>query len=196
MISKFVLAGLISLTISTSVNAQTSNESKPYRFLANIGLAVGGDTLATAYYTDGSSINIPAGTGLVLAGGLEFNLSDALSVQGTLGYHGRFTPQASNGSASFSRFPIELLTHYKINDQWRIGTGIRFINNPKIEASGAASRLSREFESSVAGVIEAEYVFDKNSGVKMRIANDKYKAKNSWAEYSGTHFAVAYNYYF
>lgn len=193
---KVVLVGITSLVLAASASAQTAVESKPYRFVANIGLAGGGDTLATTHYTDGTSVNIPAGTGLVLGGGLEYSINDALSIQGTLGYHGRFTPEASNGSASFSRYPIELLTHYKNSDQWRFGAGVRFINNPKITASGAASGLSREFENSAAAVIEAEYALSANSGVKMRVANDTYKVKNAKTTYSGTHFAVAYNHYF
>lgn len=193
---KIVLASITSLLFTATASAQTPVESKPVRFVASFGLAVGGDTLATTHYTDGSSVNIPAGTGLVLAGGLEYSLSDTLSIQGTLGYHGRFTPEASNGSASFSRFPIELLAHYKTSDQWRLGGGVRFINNPKVEASGAASGLSMEFDNSVAGVIEAEYILNAKSGIKMRVANDTYKVKNSKTTYSGTHFAVAYNYYF
>ncbi len=193
---KILLASIISLAFTASVAAQTPVESKPFRLVASIGLAVGGDTLATTHYTDGSSVNIPAGTGLVASGGLEYNLTDEFAIQGTLGYHGRFTPEASNGSASFSRYPIELLAYYKSSDQWRFGAGMRFINNPKVEASGAARGLSKEFENSAAAVIEAEYVLSKNSGIKMRIANDSYKEKYSKTTYSGTHFAVAYNHYF
>jgi hypothetical protein len=118
---KIVLVSIASLLVGASATAQTNGatkvETKPVRFVASIGLAMGGDTLATARYTDGTSTNIPAGTGITLAGGIDYMINDALSVQGTIGYHGRFTPEASNGSMSFSRFPIELLTHYKIDKQ-------------------------------------------------------------------------------
>lgn len=193
---KFVLASVTCFVVAASASAQTSVESKPFRFVASIGLAGGGDKVATAHYTDGTSVNVPAGTGVIFAGGLEFAVNDTLSIQSTLGYHGRFTPAVSNGSVSFSRFPIELLGHYKSSEQWRFGGGIRFINNPKVEASGVASNLSKDFENSVAAVIEAEYLFNANSGVKMRVANDSYKLKNAKTTYSGTHFAVAYNHYF
>ncbi|WP_338848921.1 hypothetical protein V8J88_08255 [Massilia sp. W12] len=57
------------------------------RPVLHVSATYGGDTLATAEYTDCSSVNIRAGSGLDLKGGVEYRVAPQVSLQATVGYH-------------------------------------------------------------------------------------------------------------
>ena len=192
--NKILLA--CALAIASLTSAQAQNAVNPLRFVAGFGVTYGGDNLATATYTNGSSANIKAGSGLQLLAGLDYRINPQFSVQGTVGYHAHFTPAAENGDARFERFPIELIGYFHANEQWRVGGGVRFLNSPKLVGNGAASDINSEFKNSTGAILEAEYFSSPKLGIKMRLVSEKVETKLSSTKYDANHIGLLLSYYF
>jgi hypothetical protein len=187
-----VIACAISLLAMGAAQAQ----GDPMHYVVGAGVTFGGDKLATTRYTNGSSSNIRAGSGLALLAGVDYRVSPEFSVQATVGYHIHFTQEASNGDADFRRLPVELLGYYHLAPQWRVGGGLRFVSNAKLHGSGAASGLNENFDNSSSIVAETEYFVNPKLGIKLRFANDEFKSERSKQAYSGKHVGLLANYYF
>lgn len=168
--------------------------ANPLHFLAGLGVSTGGDDLATAKYTNGSSQNIKAGGGVYFTAGADYRLSQAFSIQGTVNFHVDDT-NAKNGSIKFQRFPVELMGYYHVNNQWRIGAGVRYINGAKLSSSGAAAGLETKFDNTTSGVVEAEYFWTPNFGMKMRYVNETFKT-TGYQDVKANHVGISANYYF
>ncbi|WP_182915726.1 outer membrane beta-barrel protein [Massilia cavernae] len=171
--------------------------AQPLRFVIGAGLTFGGDRLATTSYTNGTSANIRAGSGLQLAAGAEYRLSPLFSLQGTVGYHIHFTPEASNGDADFSRIPVELIAYYHANEKWRVGGGMRFVRNAKLSGSGFASGLDESFDDTTSGIVEAEYLYSPSLGFKLRGVSEKYDSRRyAIGSAKANHLGMFANFYF
>jgi outer membrane protein W len=198
---KILMAGAISMALCGSAFAQ--NEPNPLHFMVGVGLTVGGENVATAQYTDGSSNNISAGTGAQLMTGLDYRLNQSVSFEATVGYRVRVA-LGSNGNASFNRFPIDLLAYYNVDPNWRLGGGVEYINHPTLSASGAIAGLNEDFKNTTGLVLEAEYFPMPNLGVKFRAVKETYKPVNPYNTYTGkqqnnvdgSNFEVLSDYYF
>jgi len=179
-------------SVSTS---QIVEPSKPLHFLLGAGLTFGGETLATMTYTDGRKDSITAGGLVMLYGGLDYRLDDAISLQGTLGYHVD-SVTAANGEASFSRIPLELLAYYHYSDTIRFGGGIRYVNSPKIKGTGIAGNVNGSFDNTVGMIIEGEYLLDSTIGIKVRYVSETYQPTWIASTIDGSHIGVLANFYF
>ncbi|WP_256078507.1 outer membrane beta-barrel protein [Massilia sp. YIM B04103] len=188
---------LFAALIAASFNAAADNAGT-LRYVVGAGLTIGGDKLATATYTNGDSVNIKAGSGLQVLGGVDYRVTEQVSLQATLGYHVHFTPSASNGDASFTRIPVELLAYYHLNNQWRVGGGVRYVASPELNGKGAASNIDMDFKNTTGAVLEAEYFVNNNFGVKLRAVSEKYEPKSGkyTGKASGNHVGIFGNYYF
>lgn len=179
---KILMACAISMALSGSAFAQSV--PNPVHFMVGVGLTVGGENITTAQYTDGSSNNISAGTGLQLMTGVDYRLNQNVSFEATVGYHVRVA-LGSNGDASFNRFPIDLLAYYNIDPKWRIGAGVEYINHPTLSASGAASYLNEDFKNTTGFILETEYFPMPNWGIKVRAVKETYKPTVPYNSYTG-----------
>lgn len=194
---KIVLAMVLatgSLAATSSVQAQMLFIGPSY-LVGGIGVTGGGGKLATASYTDGSSADIRAGSGLALQLGGEYRFNPEFSVQATAGYHIHFTPEANNGDASFSRVPLELLGYFHTDPQWRVGGGLRRTVAVRLNGKGAASNLDRDFKNATGAVFEVEYLVNRNLGIKGRVVTEKFKPEGGGREVNGNHvglFVTAY----
>lgn len=185
-----------------SGNALASDPSAPREvFLAlSMGLTFGGDTIDSAYYTDGSSADIKAG-GLVQLGlGAEWHRADLpISVRATLNYHAD-SANASNGSLTLKRIPFELLAHYHFDERFLLGGGLRYVssNRYKRDVSGDSLNSSAYFDPSLGLVIEAAYKFNKPAQIALRYVHENYKTNGSTAikagSYNASHVGVFFNY--
>ena len=192
---KKVLFGA-ALTLAAAFNAQAADAASPVRFLLGAGLTFGGDKLATVQFSDGSTEDIKGGGLVQLYGGVEFRLGDQVSAQATVGYHVDDTSGASNGSVRFSRIPVDLLLLYRVNDKVRLGGGVQLANSPEVKGSGVASNIHLEFENATGAIIEGEYLFTPQVGMKVRYVSEKFKVKNSNVEADGNHLGLLFSYYF
>jgi hypothetical protein len=186
---KLLLTSVLACAAIGSVHAQERN----VRGILGIGVTGGGDTLATVVYTDGSTDSIKGGGLVHVFGGAEFRLGSEVTVQATIGYHVDETTGASNGSLRFSRYPIELLAHYAITPNFRLGGGARFVNSAKIDSRGVLSGARVDFDSTVGGVIEGEYLVTPSIGLKLRAVSEKYKVGGVSAD--GNHVGFYFSWY-
>ncbi len=151
-------------------------QERTVRGVLGMGLTGGGDTLATVVYTDGSTDSIKSGGLVHVFGGAEFRLGQQVTMQATVGYHIDETTGASDGSLRFSRYPIELLAHYHVAPNVKLGGGARFVNNAKIDSRGVLSGARVEFDNTVGAVIEGEWMVTPTIGLKLRYVSERYKA--------------------
>jgi opacity protein-like surface antigen len=186
---------ILSALFATMGAAQAQSPvSKPMQFFAGLGVTGGGDDLATAEYTNGNSQDIKAGGGVVFTAGANYRLTPEFSIQGSLNFHVDDT-NADNGSIKFQRFPIEVLGYYHLNDQWRLGAGLRYISGAKLSSSGVAAGLSFKFDNVVSGVVETEYFWSPSFGMKLRYVNETFKVPG-YGDVKANHVGISGNYYF
>jgi hypothetical protein len=191
---KTVLASLLAFAALGSAHAQAGFQ--PARFVLGGGFTFGGDKLATVAFTNGQDQDIRAGGLLAIHAGVDMLISDQMSVQATVGYHTDSTSAANNGSLRFSRFPVELLAYAHLNPQLRIGGGVRLVNSPELNGSGAVGGLDVQFDNTVGGIIEGEFFFSPHFGLKLRGVSETYRVKSTGFKVNGGHVGIYGNFYF
>jgi hypothetical protein len=193
---KTFLVGAIALLAANAASAQQLPEDKPVKAVVGLGLTVGGDKLATAQYTNGTSSDVYAGGTVQFHAGGEYRFHPEFSLQSTIGYHVS-SAGGKNGDITFSRMPVELMWYFHPTDQWRVGAGARYVSNIKLKSSGVASGINEKSENVVGGVFEVEYFTSKRFGVKLRYVKETYKWERfNDVEFDGSHFGVFGNLYF
>jgi hypothetical protein len=132
--------------------------TRPVRFAGTFGFDFGFTDLLKVELTDGSSRSITANQGMFLALGVVVPYADGLlETQATVGlkYSGI---QASNGSADYLVFPIEVLEAVNVAP-FRLAAGLVYVPEPRTSGSGVLSEFDVHFESSVGLVLQGEWVF-------------------------------------
>jgi Outer membrane protein beta-barrel domain len=190
-----IVAALAVAALAGSINARAA-EGAPIRPLLGLGLTNGGDKLVTVQFTDGSTSNVKAGDQVVFYGGAEFRLGDRLGLQATVGYHSADSKAASNGSVKFTRVPVDLLLVFSATDNVRLGAGVQFVNSPQLKGSGLGSNLSQKFDSTRGLIVEGEYLFSGQFGLKGRYVSEKYKVSGTNVKVDGSHLGLLFSVYF
>lgn len=188
-----ISAALATFALTASAQAQ---DTRPVRALVGLGLTFGGDKLATVGFTDGSSESIRSGGLFTVYGGAEFRVSPVMAIQATVGYHADSTSAASNGSLRFSRYPVNLLALYSLNDRVRLGGGVEFVNSAKVAGSGELGDINVGFKNSTGLVLEGEYLFTPRFGGKARVAAHEFESKATGEKVDGSYVGLMLNYYF
>jgi len=163
------------LAMAALAGAPAQAQERTVRGVLGIGVTGGGETLATVVYNDGSTDSIKSGGLVHFYGGAEFRVAPQFTIQANVGYHVDRTSGYSNGSIRFSRYPIELLGHIAVTPSVRLGGGARFVNNAKIDTSGVLSGTRVDFDNTVGGVVEAEWLVLPSLGLKVRYVSERYK---------------------
>lgn len=166
----------------------------PARFVFGMGVSGGGDRLASARYSNGETANIHAGGLVYLSAGVDYHLTPAFSLQGTINYHVD-SASADNGEIRFERYPIELIAYYQPNPQFRVGGGARYTTGAKLSGSGIAAGNDISFDNTTSAVVEAEYFVDSELGIKMRYVHETFKAQGVH-DVDGSHVGLSVNFYF
>ena len=123
----FLLTQCLFLSHTFAETTQTETVYPALRGIALLAGNTGGDKLANIDYEDGETSNIKAGEGGMLAIGVVW-AHKKIELQSTLGFSADSAP-ASNGDASFTRLPIELMAFWQYK-QFRTGGGITHHFNP------------------------------------------------------------------
>jgi hypothetical protein len=179
-----------------NVQAQTTTAAeKPLRFFVGMGATFGGDNLATARYPNGATVNIRAGGVVQFHAGANYKFTDKISGSLAVGYHFN-RASGTNGSITFSRFPVEVLGHYAVTPTVRLGGGLRWIGGAKLSSSGVASGVNADFSSTTGAVLEGEYLMSNRFGIKLRYVDESYKINGVQNKVDGSHAGVVFNYYF
>ncbi|KQV44937.1 MULTISPECIES: outer membrane beta-barrel protein [unclassified Duganella] len=195
---KKAVFALAALAIASSSFAQeVAAPAKTVRGFVGIGASTGGDKLATAEYTNGDTASIKAGSGVYFTAGLEFRINEQFSAQTSVNFHVD-EQSAQNGSLTFQRVPVEAMAFYHINQQWKIGTGLRYVSGAKLSGSGVADIDDVKFDNTLSGLVEAEYMFSPQASIKVRYVNEKFDVKSRFrpVEVKAEHVGISGNYYF
>jgi len=180
-------------------------EDKRIKFVGSIGGSSGGDRLYSGAYVDGDTFEVKAGGGVFVNAGVAYSFDPEIEIQTTIGFHDD-GPLLSDGSVNFTRYPAEAIVFYKFIDNFKIGIGMRKSLGSNTKISGRAAELlggdtGDSFDSSLGGVIEFQYVFDKKIGAKdqyalsMRYVSEKYILKGTNVKLNGNHIGFGINYY-
>ena len=170
-------------------------DARPYRFFLGGGLTAGGDRLLSARYIDGSDETLRGGGTIQVHGGMQFQVAPALTMALSVGYHVDAI-DTFWGSTWFARVPVEALAHFQLDRNWRIGGGIRYAIDPTLSSDGFAPDVDEHFSSSIAPVVEIEYLFNPHLGLKFRLVSERYKSKVGLPTVDGDHVGLMLNYYF
>lgn len=179
---------------------------RPVAFLLGLGVTDGGDKLATATFSDGSTSSIKAGGLVYLKAGADWRINPLFSAQGTFGYH-RDSVSARNGDMKFERTFLEGIGFFNFLPKHRVGLGLRQTYGANVSSSGAASSVGNiDFKSSLGTVLEYEWMMSRNGpsgyGLTFRLVNEKYTPTSlngvpaTGPDVNGNHFGVGFNVYF
>ena len=170
-VKALLVASMLSLTISTA-------QAIEFKGVLGFGLDLGGDTLVSGSYTDGSTYTVKANRGVVLNGGVVM-VTGAFETQTTVGY--KFGgPQAKNGSITWDVVPIELMEFYRTNNL-RMGLGLVYQKSPKlvIDVSGSLSNGTYNFDNALGTVVQIGWAPKKYPfSIDLRYTAIKYKQSN------------------
>jgi hypothetical protein len=191
---KFAIATALALT-SLASQAADGLGMRPLHFVLGLGLTGGGETLANVTYTNGDDQNIRSGGLVHYYGGVDVRATPQLSFQGTIGYHVDTSAGASNGSVRFTRVPIEALAYFHVDENIRVGGGVRLVNNPELRGKGVASNVHDTYDNATGVIVEGEYLFTRWMGVKLRAVSESYKSKTTGQKANGDHAGVYVSFY-
>lgn len=183
--------------MALAVTTTPSLAAEGFRPLMGVSLTGGGETLLRVEMDDGSTQSMSSGGVVHLFGGFEFRAPDSpLSFQATVGYHVDGIG-ATDGEASFSRVPFELLAFWNTADNFRLGGGVRKATGARFSSSGAADVGDFDLRSSVGFVLQAEYLLDDHHSFFLRYVDEKYKSDLLvGGEVSGNHGGLGYAFRF
>lgn len=157
---KKTAAALALAALAMGASAQES----PWRFVAGLGYANGGEKIASGTITTiGTNHVVPydiqAGTGFQFRLGAEYRLSDRVALQATLG-HSSSDAMGIDGSYEFTVVPLELMGFVDVASGFRIGLGARQ-SSAELRGTGVAanSPVNGTFVSSQGAVLEVQYLF-------------------------------------
>lgn len=205
---RVVTAALVGWALAGAAGAQEASKAPAggpaLRPLLGLGLTVGGDPIPITYIDEETGDvqrvdYVKLGQFWQLYGGLEYQVGPRFSLQATLNYHAD-TSSDFGGVFRFSRYPVELLGHYHLSEEWRFGGGLRYIKNPKFVGSGErviGGAFEVEFEDTTGLVLETEYRVNRSFGLKLRLVAEKYELKPPFDgdKLDGSHAGLMLNWY-
>ncbi len=179
--------------------AAAQDQGVKVRGLVSLGFVGGGESLASAQVNTvgggSTTTNVYAGGTVDIRGGVEFGFTPQWSTQLSLGY-ATGGVNADNGKINFTSFPVEALGHFRFHPSWRVGLGLRAPQNAKYREGGAAGNGAADFNSSVAPVVELEWMASSALGLKLRGMKEKYTVKGTSIKVDGSTWGLTGTFYF
>jgi hypothetical protein len=162
---------LVAGAISTGLHA---GEVRP---VAHIAAEFGGDTLVVGNFTDGTTRSIDANQRIALGGGASWvNDAKNMEVEASLAY--KFTTiNASNGSISWTRFPLDVLV-FRRWEQFRVGAGLTYHINPRLKGIGVAGDANVKFDNALGAIVQADWLFANGFNLGLRYTKLDYEEVN------------------
>lgn len=199
----------VGLLAGLAVSGATLAQSGPavgMKTFASLGYTAGGDVLVDGRYSNtGERFTLRAGQGLQAMVGLQYPLAGNWSAQAAVGYHYDRT-NGAGWNYQFTRYPVELMVHNTLNENWRIGLGARHSLEPTFKSSGTqASMGNSSLRASPGAVVELQYMLyplrasgsGAAGGISLKWAQERFRLKEvKTLERSGEHIAVSLFTYF
>jgi hypothetical protein len=184
-----LLCGLSSISCADdTISTDTDNTGLAAEYILGLAMTAGGDELADVQLVDddgdNSSDNIKAGGFLYFYGGIQFE-TPAFPLRFTLG-HFSDSIDASNGSVSFSRIPLELLGLHTTGPH-TVGIGPTYHLSPELDLKDAGYG-SYEADNTLGLVLMYEYTFESNLALGVRYTNISYDFNGT--DIDGNNFGI------
>ncbi|MGQ5524464.1 hypothetical protein ACUHMQ_14555 [Chitinimonas sp. PSY-7] len=188
-------AGMLGLFVSVGAMAEAKSD---FRFMMSLGYTGGGDKILRGYIHDintGALIdekNIKAGERYQLNMGAYWKMpASPISAQLTYGYHADSVGNGNPGKLTFSRYPVELLAHFHVNDKFFIGGGVRKATRASYTKADIDGKISFQFESNMGGVIELGWQPVPDFMLTLRGVSERYKEPVVFGKsFSGKHVGL------
>jgi hypothetical protein len=176
LVPAIVAASTIALAMPASVLAEDSG----FRPFVSAGMTFGGDTIATATYTDGSTDSIKGGELFQVGGGVQMSLpGSGMLLSFGIHYHADIA-NASNGKLEFTRIPFEGILYYPLNDKWILGGGFRYTVSPKATSRvDGGNNEEVTFKDSTGALIEIAYAMNPKAWLSLRFVSEEYKVESA-----------------
>lgn len=171
-------------------------EGAEIRPLLKAGGDFGGDTMVTVAFDDGNTQKIRANQGFYIGGGaaivdagrnMEYHLTAAIKF---------YFVDADNGDVEWTRVPLEALAFYRLQHV-RLGGGLTYHVNPRLEGSGFATPLDIKFKNPLGVVLQADWRATESLGLGVRYTFLEYETKGNFtgtAKASGFGLAASYTF--
>lgn len=149
------------------------------RPLLKAGADFGGDTMATVTFDDGDTQKIRGNQGFYVGGGVAI-----IDAERSMEYHLTaafkfYFVDADNGDVEWTRVPLEALAFYRF-ERVRLGGGLTYHVNPRIEGSGFATPLDIKFKNALGVVLQADWRATETLGLGVRYTFLEYEAKGNF----------------
>ena len=170
------LPRILAFLATTGALGAQAAEIRP---LIKAGFDVGGETLVTAVFTNGDRENVKANEGFYLGGGAAI-LDEARNMEYhvTLAY--KFAViNADNGDIEWTRIPLEALVFYRF-PRARVGGGLTYHINPKVEGSGVVGGLDIEFKNALGVLLQADWLITRKIALGGRFTFLEYDAEGAF----------------
>jgi hypothetical protein len=189
---KKILTGL-ACALALSAHA---GDTAGFRGLVGLGLTFGGETIGKVSYENGDSATLHSSGLADLRGGFEYQLQgQPVALELSIGYHFDKV-NAKNGEASFTRYPLELIGHYALNEYWRVGFGVRKSLSTELKVT-INTDVTTKFTSSVGPLIEAEYFVTPQFSFKGRYVVENFTSDDQYKDkLKGSHGGIYGMFYF
>ncbi len=152
---KKILFCLVIITTSFPSFSQT-DDAIDINLLVDAGIEFGGDEVLTLFFTTGGDQTMYAGQGGYIAVGADIYHHQLeklrLRISGGIKY---VTTAADNANIRLTRYPVNVLAHYKVWKELRIGAGMSTQLGAKLKGDGFFS--DTEFSSSIGPKFEIGY---------------------------------------
>ncbi|GMM83319.1 hypothetical protein [Pseudoalteromonas sp. MTN2-4] len=203
LISGLALSALISGNALANDANLVQEDGSDISFSAFMGYSVGGEKLVEINYKDNSDQSIKTGKGFSFGLGLNYSISEKWSLATNLSYFSD-SDNAENLDAKISRFVLDAIPYYQLNEKFKIGLGLTYHLSPELEVE--SSKL--EFDSALGSVVSIGYELESyNSMIEVRYVSNSYDYNEkvylgygSYGSYKGTvdanQFGVFWHYQF
>lgn len=168
-IRKGVLSSLLALSTIAPALAQDTKKESEFQLLLGGALELGGDNIATVYFTNGEDQKVNAGQGGSIAIGGQLKLAGApnFALRTTIGFK-YLTTQADNAHIRLTRIPFITTANWMAAPKLRIGAGLSAHTGIRFKADGIGEDM--KFKGALGPIVEIAY-----SGIGLSYTAMKYK---------------------
>lgn len=186
-----------------------SADAPRVRMHANVGYGFGGQPLIQGIWVDTNNQqtgtwDIKTGKGSIIALGADLRIADRFTVQANIGYE-TDSVEGDGAGYKFSRVPLELIGYYSVTERFRMGLGVRRVQNTNLQGTGSRDGRHYAYTHSGGGVLEGQYFFSTPSrtsreplfGMYLRYVHENYQLRDYQDEKKdGNHFALGLMFYY
>jgi hypothetical protein len=168
---------LLAVSLSAALAAPTLAHAVDVQGILRSGLDFGGEKIVTVPTTDGNK-SLNSNQGLYLGGGVaildedrNFELDVTLAFKFAL-IHG------TDFDVTWTRLPLDVLAFYRF-EHVRLGGGLTYVINPRVEGSEAASTVDTKFKNALGGVVQVDWLITRNIATGLRYTFVKYEVESA-----------------